>query len=92
MATPLFIEIGLHYHCRADEFDPHRMNAPAVKDALAAFVSHGMLKKLVPRRMGALYAGAKNSTGVQWWSRNLGDLQPTHWMPLPSAPHTGSGL
>ena len=40
----------------------------------------------VPRRLGALYAGASNVTGAQWWSRNLGDLKPTHWMPLPKAP------
>lgn len=40
----------------------------------------------VPRRLGALYAGASNPTGVQWWSRNLGDVQPTHWMPLPAPP------
>lgn len=40
----------------------------------------------VPRRLGPIYAGASNATGKQWWSRNLGDLQPTHWMPLPKAP------
>ncbi len=39
----------------------------------------------VPRRLGALYAGAR-LTGTQWWSRNLGDLKPTHWMPLPEPP------
>ncbi len=40
----------------------------------------------VPRRLGPIYAGASNATGKQWWSRNLGDLQPTPWMPLPKAP------
>lgn len=40
----------------------------------------------VPRRLGALYASALNTTGKQWWSRNLGDLQPSHWMPLPEPP------
>lgn len=38
----------------------------------------------VPRRLGALYAGATNTTGKQWWSRNLGDVQPTLWQPLPT--------
>lgn len=40
----------------------------------------------VPRRLGHLIAGARNTTGLQWWSRNLGDLKPTHWMPLPEPP------
>lgn len=40
----------------------------------------------VPRRLGPLYAAASNPTGGQWWSRNLGDLKPTHWMPLPAPP------
>lgn len=40
----------------------------------------------VPRRLGPIYAGATNKTGCQWWSRNLGDLKPTHWMPLPEPP------
>jgi hypothetical protein len=40
----------------------------------------------VPRRLGPLYAGAANTTGKQWWSRNLGDIQPSHWMPLPPPP------
>ncbi len=39
----------------------------------------------IPRRLGALYAAASNPTGVQWWSR-LGEVKPTHWMPLPSPP------
>jgi hypothetical protein len=40
----------------------------------------------VHRRMGPLFMGATNSTGKQWWSRNLGDVKPTHWMPLPAPP------
>jgi hypothetical protein len=49
----------------------------------------------VPRRLGPLFAGASNTTGIQWWSRNLGDVQPSHWMPLPAPPisrddHEGS--
>lgn len=40
----------------------------------------------VPRRLGALIGTAYNTTGAQWWGRNLGDLKPTHWMPLPEPP------
>lgn len=40
----------------------------------------------VPRRLGAIYAAASNPTGNQWWARNMGDLRPTHWMPLPTPP------
>jgi hypothetical protein len=40
----------------------------------------------VPRRLGAIVAMGSNNTGTQWWSRNLGDLKPTHWMALPPPP------
>jgi hypothetical protein len=43
----------------------------------------------VPRRMGAIVAAAGNVTGQQWWARNMGDLKPTHWMPLPPPPSQG---
>lgn len=38
------------------------------------------------RRLGPLYASASNPTGDQWWGRGFGDLQPTHWCPLPAPP------
>ena len=40
----------------------------------------------VPRATGALYITASNPTGQQWWSRNVGAVKPTHWMPLPPPP------
>jgi len=40
----------------------------------------------VPRRLGPIYAEARNVTGNQWWGRVLGNLRPTHWMPLPEPP------
>ena len=40
----------------------------------------------VPRRLGDTVAMGRNTTGTQWWARNIGDLKPTHWMPLPPAP------
>jgi len=45
----------------------------------------------VPRRLGPLVAVASNPTGVQWWARNMGDLRPAYWMPLPPPPNTGKG-
>lgn len=36
----------------------------------------------VPRRLGPIVALAANSTGTQWWARNMGDLKPTHWQPF----------
>jgi len=67
MATPLFIEIWLHYYCFSAEFE--RINAPAVQSALAAFVSHGMLRKLdKPTEYGATYEGTE---GLEVWVRAL---------------------
>lgn len=40
----------------------------------------------IPRRRGAIYAGASNPSGHQWWSKNLGAIKPTHWLPLPEPP------
>jgi hypothetical protein len=69
MATPLYIDIGLHYYTRAGEFDPQRMSAPAVKDALAAFVAHGMLERLdKPDEFGATY---KPTDGLTVWCEAL---------------------
>ncbi len=89
MASPLYLEIGLHYYCCADEFDPHRMNAPAVQDALAAFVSHGMLKKLgEPTTHGATY---ESTEGLEVWCRALCEVNwPTRqWVMAPTTKTVG---
>ncbi len=41
--TPLYIEIGLHYAVRCDEFP--RLAAPACKQAVADFLDRGLLKR-----------------------------------------------
>lgn len=41
MASPLEIEIALHYHCRSDEFP--RLDAPACKTAVETMVDAGLL-------------------------------------------------
>lgn len=39
--TPLYIEVALHYHCKADEFP--RLHAPAVQDVIREFLLQGLL-------------------------------------------------
>lgn len=83
MATPLFIAIGLHYQTRAGEFEPERINAPAVQDALAAFVEHGLLIKLdQPDSYGANYAP---TDGLKVWCDALCSVDwPTREWVMPS--------
>jgi hypothetical protein len=38
------------------------------------------------RKGGFRITEAANPTGVQWWSKGIGTVKPTHWMPLPAAP------
>jgi hypothetical protein len=67
MATPLYIEIGLHYYYSSAEFE--RINAPAVQTALVAFVQHGMLRKLgTPTEHGATYEA---TDGLKVWCQAL---------------------
>lgn len=41
----------------------------------------------VPRKGGMpIIVSASNVTGVQWWARGVGDVKPSHWMPIPQAP------
>lgn len=42
MTTPLYIEIALHYYCSSTDFP--RLGAPAVDEAIANFVSAGLLR------------------------------------------------
>jgi hypothetical protein len=44
MASPLYIEIGLHYYARTTDFRNGDFSAPAVRDAVKSFVEYGMLK------------------------------------------------
>ena len=69
MSTPLIINIGLHYYTRAGEFEPERFRAPAVQEALASFVSHGLLTKLdEPDTYGATY---RPTDGLRVWCEAL---------------------
>jgi hypothetical protein len=43
MPTPLYIEIGLHYATKADDYRDGDFTAPAVREALLDFVSRGLL-------------------------------------------------
>ncbi len=81
MATPLYIQIGLHYYCSSAEFE--RIDAPAVQSALAAFVSHGLLRKLdKPTEHGATYEGTR---GLEVWCRDLCSVNwPTQEWVTPS--------
>ena len=40
--TPLDIELLLHYHCRACDFE--RLDAPAVRESLDHFLREGILR------------------------------------------------
>ena len=53
--TPLQIEIALHYHCCPGDYDPERLDAPAVKEALEGFVECGLLRRST--RSGQFYEG-----------------------------------
>ncbi|MGX9392518.1 hypothetical protein ACWX0K_20575 [Nitrobacteraceae bacterium UC4446_H13] len=69
MGSPLEIQIGLHYYCCADEFDPERIDAPAVQSALKWFVETGLLEKLDnPNPYGATY---KSTHGLDVWCNAL---------------------
>lgn len=69
MATPLQIQIGLHYYSCAGEFEPHRFHAPAVQEALKDFVAGGLLESLdAPDEYGATY---KPTEGLRVWCRAL---------------------
>jgi hypothetical protein len=69
MASPLQIQIGLHYYSCAGEFEPHRFYAPAVQEALKDFVAGGLLEKLdEPTEHGATY---KPTDGLRTWCRAL---------------------
>lgn len=69
MVPPLFIEIGLHYYSRAGNFDPNRIKSPAVQEALACFVKHGLLERLdQPDMYGATY---KATAGLTVWCSAL---------------------
>lgn len=37
-------------------------------------------------RKEAMIIAASNPTGSQWWAKHIGNLFPTHWMPLPEPP------
>lgn len=41
--TPLHIDILLHYHCCPDDYRGGDFSAPAVREAIAAFVQLGLL-------------------------------------------------
>lgn len=77
MATPLVIEIGLHYHCRPDDFRGGDFSAPAVRAAIDAFVEAGML---------ALQPGVKDSYyatgGLAAWVEALTSVPfpECHWI------------
>jgi hypothetical protein len=43
MPSPLYIEIGLHYHARVNDYRDGDFSAPAVREALDTFVRLGLL-------------------------------------------------
>lgn len=43
--SPLQIEIAIHYRCSPGDYDPARLDAPAVQDAIGIFLQLGLLKK-----------------------------------------------
>ena len=58
MATPLEIEIGLHYWCSADGdvFDEIRRDAPAVREALNDMEAAGLIQRtVIGSQKSALY-------------------------------------
>lgn len=83
MASPLVIEIVLHYHCSTVDFRDIK-SAPAVAEAIENFLSAGLLKpdtdpatkrKYELTRGGMMYAGALMDVPFpeQLW------VVPGHW-------------
>jgi hypothetical protein len=85
MASPLIIAMGLHYYARCDDFEPERLHAPAVQDALSVFVAHGMLQKLdEPNEYGATYVA---TDGLRVWCEALCSINwPVQEWIMPKGP------
>jgi hypothetical protein len=64
MTTPLYIEIGLHYYTRADEFE--HLDAPACVEAIGEFVEAGLLKPTPDGRRKY-----EPTDGMRAWARAL---------------------
>jgi hypothetical protein len=43
-----------------------------------------------PKRTHDFIVQARNLTGSQWWVTGIGEIHPTHWMPLPPPPLTSA--
>jgi hypothetical protein len=65
--TPLMIQIGLHYHAMTNDF--RDLDAPAIRDGIAAFVSAGLLRLSRPDdQFGRAY---QPTDGLRVWVEAL---------------------
>lgn len=60
--SPLRIEIALHYYTIPGDYDPERLDAPAVKEAIQDYIEAGLLQ--VSAREGQRFEGVDEALSV----------------------------
>lgn len=77
MASPLMIQIGLHYWVSPTpyaQYDQAHASSPAVRDAMRSFVNGGLLRKLEkPNEYGGRYEA---TDALRVWVEGLTSV---HW-------------